>query len=77
MSFPIDQSPAGAFDMAGSISEWTLTRFNAAHEDRHHCGGSWATGDPAEFRVYGGNGLEPDRRSATIGFRLMMRRAEQ
>ncbi len=76
MSFPIDESALGAFDMAGSISEWTNSPWQPNMPHLRHAGGSWATGDPLLFNLYGGNGALPDRNAGFIGFRLVARAAE-
>lgn len=71
-SFAIDESIFGVFDMAGSISEWTSTRWQDHQPHMRHAGGSWATGDATQFYIYGGNGMLPDRDTGFIGFRLIM-----
>jgi tRNA A-37 threonylcarbamoyl transferase component Bud32 len=71
-SFAIDESIFGVFDMAGSISEWTSTRWQEHQPHMRHAGGSWATGDATQFYIYGGNGMLPDRDTGFIGFRLIM-----
>ncbi len=73
MSYPVDESALGVFDLAGSASEWTRTRWQDHLPHYMHSGGSWASGDPLLFRVYGGNGALPERSAGFIGFRLIMR----
>ncbi len=72
LRFPIDESAFGVFDMAGSASEWTLTRWRPDQPHMHFVSGNWGTGEAREFTPYGGNGLLPDRVSGSIGFRLVM-----
>ncbi|GMV25821.1 MAG: hypothetical protein AMXMBFR58_18520 [Phycisphaerae bacterium] len=71
MSFPIDETAAAVFDTAGSISEWTLSRWQEHNPHYRHAGGSWATGDHTQFGIYGGNGMLPERNAGFIGFRLV------
>ncbi len=74
LSFPIDESVMGAFDMSGSVSE-CLSEWRLEDRDRRwHNGGSWADGGPESiFKVQGGNGSPPDATSDSIGFRLVLR----
>lgn len=64
----------GVFDMAGCVSEWTRSPWGEDGVSYRHAGGSYAHGEPGMFKVYGGNGLQPEQRSGAIGFRLVMRR---
>lgn len=75
-SFPIDESILGVYDMAGSVSEWTGSRWQELQPHMRHAGGSWATGDSTQFNVYGGNGALADRDAGFIGFRLVMEAPE-
>ncbi|MFN0151606.1 MAG: protein kinase domain-containing protein [bacterium] len=73
MSFPIDESPFGVYDLAGSASEWIDHWWLADRGLRRFCGGSWGDGGPDElFSVYGANGRAPDTRVGTLGFRLAL-----
>ena len=75
MSFPIDESVYGVYDMAGSVSEWLDDWWLEGAGLRRHAGGSWAGGGPEDmFGVHGGNGLLPDRVRANVGFRVVLRR---
>jgi formylglycine-generating enzyme required for sulfatase activity len=76
MSFPIDESCLGVFDLCGSISEWTDSAWRPGTEYRRYAGGNWAIGVPRDFTVFGGNGLFPGGTSGMIGFRLIMRGEE-
>jgi serine/threonine-protein kinase len=74
MSYPIDESCFGVYDMSGSVSEWLNSFWREEKGTYRHAGGSWAHGGSGMFQAYGGNGLPPDNYSDTVGFRLVMRR---
>ena len=74
MSFPIDESVMGAYDMSGSVSEWMNEWWLEDRNLRWHTGASWADGGPELiFRRDGGNGSRPESTSDSIGFRLVLR----
>ncbi len=76
MSFPIDESNLGAFDLAGSVSEWLNAWWFEERNQREFAGGSWAHGGynySNMFMLYGQNGYLANTTSATCGFRLVMR----
>ncbi|MCC6427716.1 MAG: protein kinase [Phycisphaerales bacterium] len=73
MSYPIDESPTGVFDISGSVSEWTRSYWQEGQPHYRHSGGSWATGEVIQFMAYGGNGMLPERDIGFVGFRLVMR----
>lgn len=73
LSFPIDESVFGVFDMSGSISEWSSTRWREGTEYMQYCCGAWGLGKVEDFRLWAGNGALPDRVSGSIGFRLVAR----
>jgi hypothetical protein len=76
-SFPVDESPVGAFDMAGSMWEWMDDWYDEGKRTRRLGGGAWAEAGGIElFGVSGGNGATPDSASAEIGFRVTLRRDE-
>lgn len=75
MRFPIDESVLGVYDLAGSASEWTRSLYRKDQLHYRHAGGSWGTGDPREFQVYGANGMPPSFRRGIVGFRLVMHRS--
>lgn len=60
--------------MSGSLSEWLDTFWREEKGTYRHAGGSWAHGQSEMFKVYGGNGLPPEKFADTVGFRLVMRR---
>jgi formylglycine-generating enzyme required for sulfatase activity len=73
LGFPIDESPRGPRDMAGSVSEWLDAWLNEEAGYRRFASGSWADGGPENiFHIYGGNGLPPDRSTDMVGFRLAL-----
>jgi serine/threonine-protein kinase len=67
-SFPGDESPYGARDMAGSMSEWCV---DGEGEYRVLRGGNWAFGDPALFRAAARDTIERSARRIQIGFRVV------
>lgn len=73
MRFPIDESVLAVFDLAGSVSEWSSDLYRPGYSYRRYMGGAWGTGDPADFAVYGGNGMVPERVGGMIGLRLVLR----
>ncbi|MDP7035995.1 MAG: SUMF1/EgtB/PvdO family nonheme iron enzyme, partial [Planctomycetota bacterium] len=73
LSFPIDQSPYGVYDLSGSAMEW-VDGWWVENRSRRGCGGSWENGDPRILRIHGGNGQDPRMTSQMMGFRLLMER---
>lgn len=73
MSYPIDESCLGVYDLSGSVSEWLDTYWQQERGTYWAAGGSWAIGTAWAFGVGGGQGRQPDYVSDTIGFRLVMR----
>ncbi|MHC4846830.1 MAG: bifunctional serine/threonine-protein kinase/formylglycine-generating enzyme family protein [Planctomycetota bacterium] len=69
MSYPIDASILGVFDMAGSAAEWLDDWYTP--ELRRVGGGSWAHGDREQLKIFG-QGFKSDRVAGTVGFRLVM-----
>ena len=74
MSYPIDESWCGAYDMAGSMFEWLDDWFDEPRGLRHVAGGSWGRAEPRLFRIEGGQGARPRGAADEYGFRLVMRR---
>jgi serine/threonine protein kinase len=75
MSFPIDESNLGVFDLAGSVCEWLNAWWIEERGQREFAGGSWAQGGynyHNMFMLYGQNGMMPHHTNGTIGFRLVM-----
>lgn len=74
MSFPIDRSFFGVYDMTGSVAEWLADDYQGIEGRKWVKGASWADGGPPSlFRVGGGAGHPPELASARIGFRLVCR----
>ncbi|MCP3920843.1 MAG: SUMF1/EgtB/PvdO family nonheme iron enzyme [bacterium] len=74
LSFPIDESPYGAFDMAGSAAEWCADRLEPNGVERVQSGGSWAHFEPTDFRNATVRGFPPDATGESFGFRLVLHR---
>jgi formylglycine-generating enzyme required for sulfatase activity len=73
MSFPIDETMYGVYDISGSMSEWLDDWWLEDRGLRRHAGGSWADGGPADmFGIEGGSGKLPDETSCSVGFRLIL-----
>ena len=65
-------APAGYFDLAGSVWEWTATRkLEEAREKAYMKGGSWSDTDPRALRP-AARRIEPlEHSSASVGFRCV------
>ncbi len=73
-SFPVDESPMGAFDRAGNRWEWMDEWSGESRRARRLGGGAWAEAGGIElFRVAGAMAATPDTNSAEIGFRVTLR----
>jgi formylglycine-generating enzyme required for sulfatase activity len=73
MSFPIDQSVFGVYDLTGSVSEWLEDTWLPGGDQKTMKGGSWAHGGPEDrFRVDGGTGVIATFTDGTTGFRLVL-----
>jgi formylglycine-generating enzyme required for sulfatase activity len=72
-SYPIDESPSGLFDVAGSVSEWCADDFWAERQERAIVGGAWMFARPERFEWAFLTGAPEDRASEWIGLRLMAR----
>jgi tRNA A-37 threonylcarbamoyl transferase component Bud32 len=70
LSYPVDESPYGVFDLSGSAMEWLDAWWGSGKEQRWLAGGSWGYSDPVLFKSPGGWGSKPDRTTGTYGFRL-------
>lgn len=72
LSYPVDESLLGVFDLSGSAAEWHGEDhwFSKERVERGVFWGSWGQADPKEFGK-GYVGRAPDTRSETVGFRLM------
>lgn len=70
LSYPVDESPFGVFDMSGSVMEWLDAWWGSGEAERWLAGGAWGYSDPVLFKSPGGWGSRPDRTTGTYGFRL-------
>jgi hypothetical protein len=73
MRYPVDESPLGMYDAAGSAMEWLDALYAGKKTSRWLAGGAWGQSDPALFRVPGGWGASPDAVSGLYGFRMVWR----
>ncbi|MCA9544024.1 MAG: SUMF1/EgtB/PvdO family nonheme iron enzyme, partial [Myxococcales bacterium] len=64
-----DVSPYGVADLAGGVSEWTLTRVDGDAERRLVRGGHWASG-PIECRAASRQIMRAEQVRPSLGFRL-------
>jgi formylglycine-generating enzyme required for sulfatase activity len=87
-SFDKDLSPYGVYDMAGNVSEWTLSwlvsyQYNPELFDNTNVyivvrGGNYASGDGTGYpKVYWRQGKPPELQSPTVGFRCAWQPAAQ
>lgn len=67
MSFPIDESPFGVFDLGGNLAEWCVPN---PPKEWNVKGGSWVNPLQDRFRVAARNQEAPD---TSVGFRLVAR----
>ncbi len=76
MSYPIDCTVHGIYDMTGGVREWLATPYPSDADFRRLAGGSWGSADPREFRFENGLGGHRSQASTQVGFRLVLRRAK-
>ncbi len=74
MSYPIDESVFGIYDLCGSASEWLDAWYDKPRRLRWLGGGSWGHSDPETFKVSAGRGFEAHVMSGDFGFRVIARR---
>lgn len=72
LSFPIDESVFGVFDMSGSAIEWLDDWFWQEQGQRPLMGGSWGDAQPDRFRVNYWRGASEESVAGTYGFRLVL-----
>jgi len=75
LSYPVDESPFGVFDLAGGAAEWLDAWWGGGRSTRRLGGASWAQARVDLFKVTGGTGAAPDAAGPEIGFRLVARPA--
>jgi len=73
LRYPIDESPFGVYDMAGSAREWLEDWYDEGRGMRFIAGGSWAHARPKDFELWG-DGMTPEQTTGAIGFRLVIER---
>lgn len=71
MSYPIDESPLGIFDLSGSAFEWCDEWFWKARGMRAYRSGSWAMASPPLFSWSREQGATETAAWDTYGFRLV------
>ncbi len=72
LSYPVDESPYGVFDLCGSAMEWCDEWFDEPRGLRQVRGGSWAQGATDWLRIWAPRGARPDRADREFGFRLVV-----
>ncbi len=73
LSYPVDESPYGVFDMAGSAAEWCELFIDAGKQQRGLAGGSWLESDPSAFLLTRFRPADPTAVSREYGFRIVLR----
>ncbi|MHC4338744.1 MAG: bifunctional serine/threonine-protein kinase/formylglycine-generating enzyme family protein [Planctomycetota bacterium] len=75
LSYPIDESVYGVFDLTGSVAEWLDDWFDTGRTTKRFGGSSWGHAKSELFRIWGGMpGAKPGSVSHSYGFRLVIRR---
>jgi predicted Ser/Thr protein kinase len=72
LSYPIDESPLGVYDMAGNALEWCDHWFDENRGFRQLVGNSWGHRVSGANRIFGGLGKSADRADYDNGFRLVL-----
>ena len=71
LSYPVDESPFGVFDLAGSVQEWCQDWWVQATNRRRYAGGAWPfSNDGTHFRCWGANGGLADAGYVSVGLRV-------
>lgn len=73
-SHPVDRSPWGLLDMAGSAREWLGDDLETGL--RILAGGGWDEADPWAFRIQRREDLPAENRGRSTGFRMVLRERE-
>ncbi len=73
MSYPIDESVFGVYDLTGSAAEWIDDWFDQNQTMKRLGGSSWGHAEAQIFRIWHGSGSKPSGVSHTFGFRLVIR----
>lgn len=73
-SFPLDESPWGVYDLAGSAAEWVFQRPNAGREGAWAlAGGGWSLGSPTDFAGGSIRYVSAAERDPNAGIRMVLR----
>ena len=75
LSYPVDESPAGVFDLAGSVQELCESWYDEGRGLMHAAGGAWGQAKPELFGAWAGSGVVSDVASDEAGIRLVVREA--
>ena len=73
MTYPVDESPTGVYDLCGNASEFIDDWFDKANGYRHAIGGAWGQAPAAINGMLGGYGHKPHRSTGETGVRLQWR----
>jgi formylglycine-generating enzyme required for sulfatase activity len=68
-SYPAGDAPGGIHDLAGNVSEWTASNYDAAGSARVFRGGNWENADASILRASFRPGSPAWFRYYTVGFR--------
>ncbi len=77
LSYPIDESPAGAFDLSGSAVEWCDSWYDEGRGLHRLAGGSWTQAEAEKMDVWRPFGASERFTNEETGFRLVVRRPRQ
>ncbi|MCP3915599.1 MAG: protein kinase [bacterium] len=73
LSYPVDESPYGVYDLTGSAAEWALDRAQNGSDERAVMGGAWDRSEPHSFAISATRWLAENERDASTGLRLVLR----
>ena len=73
LSYPVDETPHGVFDLTGSIIEWTSTAHDGDESRRDLVGGAWAHDDPMLFQSSHTTSSGEELPYSVYGLRLVAR----
>lgn len=74
LSFPIDESPHGVRDLAGSVIEWNADRTSPEYPIYSIRGGAYDGARASLFRLASRDSVKSDSTAHNLGFRLVARR---
>ena len=77
MSYPLDESRYGVYDLTGGAAEWLRATREGPHGfEQAVAGGSWRDADPEAFRAAALRWVHPDTTDPSFGFRLVLQPKE-